>query len=136
MELVTNFIYLIQIWAKIHLPKYQLPSTVIPHIVPFTFGDEPANPGDSNAINCMINKGDSPLDIKWSLNGQLIVNGENGIGMVRMSPRLSSLSIESINGKHRGVFKCMASNVAGTTEHSTELMVNGAKWVFVLLRKC
>lgn len=99
---------------------------MIPHIIPFTFGDEPANQGDSNAINCMITKGDLPLDIKWSLNGQLVINGENGITIVRMSPRLSSLSIDSINGKHRGLFKCMASNVAGTTDHITELKVNGA----------
>lgn len=74
----------------------------------------------------MISKGDLPLDIKWTLNGQLIVNGENGLTVVRMSPRLSSLSIESINGIHRGIFKCMASNAAGLSEHSTELQVNGA----------
>lgn len=73
----------------------------------------------------MITKGDLPLDIKWSLNGQLVVNGENGLTVVRMSPRLSSLSIDSINGKHRGIFKCMSSNSAGTTEHSTDLKVNG-----------
>lgn len=101
--------------------------SVGPLIVPFSFGDEPANPGDSNALQCMITKGDLPLDIKWSLNGQLIVNGENGMSVVRMSPRLSSLSIDSINGKHRGLFKCLASNAAGATAHSTELKVNGAK---------
>lgn len=102
-----------------------------PHIIPFSFGDEPTNPGDSTALQCMITKGDLPLDIKWSLNGELIVNGENGLTVVRMSPRLSSLSIESINGKHRGIFKCMASNTAGSTEQSTELQVNGVtlKWI-------
>lgn len=103
----------------------KLYSIVVPHIIPFSFGDEPANPGDSNALQCMITKGDLPLDIKWSLNGQLVVNGENGLTVVRMSARLSSLSIDAINGKHRGLFKCMASNAAGTTEHSTELKVNG-----------
>lgn len=86
----------------------------------------------------MITKGDLPLDIKWTLNGQLIVSGENGLTLVRMSPRLSSLSIDSIDGKHRGIFKCMASNVAGVTDQSAELQVNGAtmshiiKYLYVL----
>lgn len=106
-------------------------STVAPLIIPFTFGDEPANPGDSNAINCMITKGDLPLDIKWSLNGQLIVSGENGITIVKMSPRLSSLSLESINDRHRGTFKCIAKNAAGTSEFSTELQVNGATLILI-----
>lgn len=75
----------------------------------------------------MVMKGDIPLTITWSLNGAPIINDENGMSVVRMSPRLSSLSIEAINAVHRGVFKCIASNVGGESEYSTELKVNGIK---------
>lgn len=99
---------------------------VLPVIVPFTFGDEPAYPGDSNAINCMITKGDLPLDIVWTLNGQLLGNGERGISIVRMKPRLSSLSIDAMDGAvHRGVYGCLARNEAGQAATEAELLING-----------
>lgn len=72
-----------------------------------------------------MTKGDVPIDIKWSINNRPIINNENGMTVMKMSARLSSLSIESINSKHRGVFKCIATNEAGSSEYSTELMVNG-----------
>lgn len=93
--------------------------------MPFDFGDEPTNYGESTAVQCMITKGDLPLTINWSLNNQLILNTNNGISINKMSSRLSSLSIDSINDRHRGVFKCIASNSAGVAELSAELKVNG-----------
>lgn len=98
---------------------------VPPQIIPFTFGDEASNPGDSHAVHCTVTKGDVPIDIRWSLNGQPLVNSENGVTIFRMSPRLSSLSIDNVKDIHRGVFKCTASNAAGTTDYATELIVNG-----------
>lgn len=94
-------------------------------MIPFSFGDEPSNPGDTQAIHCMTTKGDIPLTFRWLLNGQPLINNENKISVLKVSPRLSTLSIESINDKHRGVFKCIASNKAGQSEFSTELHVNG-----------
>lgn len=74
----------------------------------------------------MVTKGDlEELNIKWSLNGQLIITGENGLTIVKMSPRLSALSIESINAHHRGNYKCIAENAAGNSDFSAELKVNG-----------
>lgn len=93
--------------------------------MPFFFGDESFNSGDSTAIQCMIVKGDQPVEIRWTLNGNPVVTGENGLNVVRMSSRLSSLSIESIGSEHRGMFKCSASNAAGTEESWSELKVNG-----------
>lgn len=98
---------------------------VAPIILPFSFGDEAANSGDSNAIQCMVTKGDLPLTIKWSVNGHLVRNGEDGIVIGKMSPRLSTLSIESINYYHRGNFMCIAENAAGKSNFTTELRVNG-----------
>lgn len=104
---------------------------VAPIILPFSFGDDAANSGDSNAIQCMVTKGDLPLDIRWSLNGQLVRSGENGIVVGKMSPRLSTLSIESINSFHRGNFMCIAANAAGESNFTTELRVNG-EWLIVV----
>lgn len=99
---------------------------VPPQIMPFFFGEEPTNFGESTAVNCMITKGDLPLAIQWSLNGEPLNTNENyGITIVRMNARLSSLNIESINQRHRGVFECMATNMAGTVQHTAQLIVNG-----------
>lgn len=104
---------------------YFLLHSVAPIVLPFSFGDEPANSGDSNAIQCMITKGDLPLTISWSLNGKLVKNGENGINIAKISARLSTLSIESMNAFHRGNFMCIAKNAAGESNFTTELRVNG-----------
>lgn len=98
---------------------------VPPQVMPFIFGDEPSNYGDSTAVQCMVFKGDTPLQLHWTLNGQPITNENVGIRIIKMSPKLSSLSIDSINGHHRGLFKCIASNAAGSAEQSAELVVNG-----------
>lgn len=93
--------------------------------MPFFLGDEPINNGESVGIQCMANKGDTPIDIRWVLNQSPIVSGENGITIVQLNQRTSSLNINSVEGMHRGIFKCIATNKAGTAEHSAELRVNG-----------
>lgn len=93
--------------------------------MPFDFGNESFNSGDSTAVNCMISKGDLPLQIHWTLNGEPVINGANSMQVVRFSPRLSSLSIDAISGAHRGTFRCIASNQAGREEASSDLKVNG-----------
>lgn len=45
---------------------------------------------------------------------------------MKMNQRTSSLSINSVEGMHRGIYKCLVSNLAGTVEHSAELRVNGS----------
>jgi hypothetical protein len=93
--------------------------------MPFTFGEDAFNPGDSVVVNCMISKGDLPLEIVWTLNSKPIISGENNILVTRMSKRLSALSIEAITGYHRGLFECTTKNSAGLTSHSAVLIVNG-----------
>lgn len=93
--------------------------------MPFVFGDEPSNTGDSIGVQCMANKGDLPIDIRWIQNTQPIVSGENGIAIIKLNQRTSSLSINSLEGMHRGIYKCVVSNKAGTAEYSSELQVNG-----------
>lgn len=98
---------------------------VPPQIMPFVLGDEPTNTGDSVGIQCMANKGDLPIDIRWVLNSSPIVSGENGITVLKLNQRTSSLNINSVEGTHRGIFKCIVSNQAGSAEYSAELQVNG-----------
>lgn len=73
----------------------------------------------------MVHKGDLPIEIYWMLNSALIISGEDGFKLFRTSPRTSVLNIESLEGKHRGVYKCIANNSAGSSEYSAELNVNG-----------
>lgn len=98
----------------------------------FAFGDDSFNTGDSTAVNCMVSKGDIPLNIKWTLNSEPIFNGQYGIVIVKMTSKLSSLNIETISDKHRGKFKCIAENDAGRDEYESELRVNGT----MLLMSC
>lgn len=100
-------------------------NSVPPQIMPFNFGDESFNPGDSTAVNCMITKGDLPLNIQWTLNDRPLDGSDKDVQIIKMSQRLSSLSIESINDYHRGIVKCIALNEAGTSEYFSELKVNG-----------
>lgn len=93
--------------------------------MPFSFGDEPLNVGESTAVNCMITKGDLPLNITWTLNNNELKSGRDGITIMRMTARLSALNIESIDSEHRGVVKCIARNAAGATEFESELKANG-----------
>lgn len=73
----------------------------------------------------MIIKGDLPITIKWTLNSSPIVSGENGINIVKLSQKSSILNINSLGKEHRGIVKCIAENLAGSAEHSSELHVNG-----------
>lgn len=91
----------------------------------FSFGDEALNFGEMAGAQCMVTKGDLPLNIRWTLNSAPIINGEEGFTLMRMNPRTSSLSINTLEAKHRGIYKCIANNKAGFTEYSAELHVNG-----------
>lgn len=94
--------------------------------MPFTFGDESFNTGDSTGVSCMIVKGDTnSLQIFWTLNNKPIISGENGITINKLSAKSSVLNIASVEREHRGIIKCIAENMAGSDTYSSELIVNG-----------
>lgn len=93
--------------------------------MPFNFGDETLNYGESVGVQCMVNKGDLPVDIRWTVNASPIVSGENSFTIMKMNSRTSSLNIEYLDAIHRGMYKCVASNRAGTSDQSAALEVNG-----------
>lgn len=75
----------------------------------------------------MVAKGDLPLDLFWSLNSVPIFTNQHSVTITRTNNRISTLSIESLDAFHRGVYKCIARNVAGVAEHQSELQVNGSQ---------
>lgn len=99
--------------------------TVIPHLLPFSFGDESLNTDDVAAVQCMALKGDLPMKISWYFNDEQITTVENGVHVVMTSPRISQLTIESVTAYHRGQYRCLAENKAGQSEYTAELRVNG-----------
>lgn len=81
--------------------------------------------GEIASASCVVPKGDLPIKIRWSLNLAPIVNGEDGFTILRLNKRTSSLNIDSLTALHRGTYKCIATNEAGTSEYVAELQVNG-----------
>jgi len=75
----------------------------------------------------MVQKGDVPITIKWTLNSRPIINGEEGITILKLSPKTSVLNIAAVEQDHRGVFKCIAENKAGSSFTTSELKVNGTR---------
>ncbi|XP_061517376.1 cell adhesion molecule Dscam2 isoform X47 [Anopheles gambiae] len=102
---------------------------VSPQIVPFVFGEDAVFAMDMVSATCTVNKGDLPIDIVWLLNGHKIYSND-GILISRPSPRLSTLSIESVRDRHSGNYSCIAMNHAGSMEHVTPLLVNvPPRWI-------
>ncbi|XP_059046531.1 cell adhesion molecule Dscam2 isoform X47 [Achroia grisella] len=109
----------------------ELQVMVPPQISPFDFGAEPVNAGDTASVQCVMHKGDLPANISWSLNGRTI-SRTNTLGIVigSMSLKASFLSIDSVNGTHRGVYACHVQNLAGQVNHSALLEVNvPPRWI-------
>nr|NP_724544.2 down syndrome cell adhesion molecule 1, isoform BS [Drosophila melanogaster]AAM68885.2 down syndrome cell adhesion molecule 1, isoform BS [Drosophila melanogaster] len=103
---------------------------VPPQIQAFDFGSEAANTGEMAGGFCMVPKGDLPMEIRWTLNSAPIITGEHGFSLSRLNPRTSSLSIDSLEARHRGLYRCIASNKAGSAEYSAELHVNvPPRWI-------
>ncbi|XP_073812161.1 Down syndrome cell adhesion molecule 1 isoform X34 [Musca autumnalis] len=96
---------------------------VPPQVLAFTFGEEVYNMGDVFSTTCVVLKGDLPLTIHWTLNSEPITSGQDGFTVIKMNARTSYLSIDSLEAKHRGIYRCIAVNVAGLGEHAAELQV-------------
>lgn len=99
-------------------------SLVPPKIVPFSFGDDPSNFGDSASVQCSVTTGDFPIDIVWLLNGKEIKHNLQ-VSISKFSKRLHFLSIDAVTAKNMGNYTCVASNLAGASNHTSVLIVIG-----------
>lgn len=98
--------------------------TVLPQITPFAFDGGPAQTGQYNTLTCTVQAGDFPLNFTWLLNG-IELKDSFDISISNVGKRSSFLTIESVQAIHAGIYSCQAENVAGISQYSTELKVNG-----------
>lgn len=80
--------------------------------------------GESVQMTCHASKGDRPLSISWSFNGQDIT-AHMGIKTMKMAEQSSFLTISSVTGEHSGNFTCIAKNRAGEDRYTATLHVKG-----------
>uniref|UniRef100_A0A1Y1KWP0 Ig-like domain-containing protein n=1 Tax=Photinus pyralis TaxID=7054 RepID=A0A1Y1KWP0_PHOPY len=92
--------------------------------MPFNFGDETMNDGDTVSAQCTVTKGDLPITILWYLNGKP-VNEYGSVFTSYMGKRINNLAIDSVQANHVGSYTCSATNLAGSTNFSTYLNING-----------
>lgn len=98
---------------------------VSPQIGPISFGEEPVNAGDLVSVQCVVTKGDSPLEITWTFDGHPIQSYHGDVIVSDTGKRVKQLTIESVAARHAGEYTCVASNAAGSVSHSATLDVNG-----------
>lgn len=94
--------------------------------MPFDFGEESVNSGESASVQCLVHKGDLPVEIFWLHNNRSLVDGD---GIIIMKNRkVNSLTIDPVSSENAGEYTCVATNRAGSTSHSAVLNVNGTSW--------
>lgn len=96
--------------------------TIPPQIHPFDFGDEPINSGELVTVSCSVNKGDLPVEITWLYNKKSV---GYDVKLVKISKKVSTLTIECVQAQHSGVYTCTARNSAEFTSSFAKLLVNG-----------
>lgn len=96
---------------------------VLPYITPFAVEDE-INSGDIIQLNCLVSKGDRPIKISWWFNDEPLEESL-GVTKTQIGDRTSLLMISPVLGTHAGNYTCMASNIAGSVNHTVTVRVNG-----------
>ena len=92
-------------------------------MLPFTFGDEPYEKGQSVSTQCSVSSGDLPINISWQFNNRPLTNKDVNISPI--GKRASAISIDQVSWEHVGNYTCVGENRAGRASFSAELFVNG-----------
>lgn len=95
-----------------------------PVIAPFQFPSDTVDEGRYGQITCSVVSGDEPLQISWSLHGD-VISSDPSIITTMIGTRSSILIISQVGYRHSGEYTCRATNKAGTATHSATLRVNG-----------
>lgn len=97
---------------------------VAPQILPFDFGEESVNSGEFASVTCSVHKGDLPLNITW-LHNNKPSGYKDDITISKAGKKVTTLTIDNVNGDHSGNYTCVAQNKAGEATYTAELFVNG-----------
>ncbi|GBM30797.1 Down syndrome cell adhesion molecule-like protein 1 [Araneus ventricosus] len=71
---------------------------------------------------CLVVKGDPPLRFHWLKNGLLFIT--HGDTSVQAFDDSSILTFKKVSSSDRGYYTCVASNMASSTNMTTQLIVN------------
>ena len=96
---------------------------VAPEIVPFAFGD--IYEGESSQVLCVLSKGDDPVLLEWYHGSELLTTSRQDVTVIPTGPRASVLVFNSLTASHFGNYSCQASNSAGTSSFTAQLIING-----------
>lgn len=96
-----------------------------PKIVPFSFGDEAVMAGSAAQVTCLASEGDLPMDVQWHFRGSNVSSLGLGMSTTRVGSRTNLLVIDTVSPENGGLYTCRASNAAGLTDYSAELLVQG-----------
>lgn len=94
-------------------------------MLPFSFGAESFEEGQSVSVQCSVSSGDLPLNIMWLFDNDPIQQS-NDIITSNFGHRASALSIEPLSRKHVGNYTCLAVNDFGKSFHTAQLIINGS----------
>lgn len=92
---------------------------VLPSINPFEFEEEVFSGSDAQ-LACYVSRGDQPLTIWWTLNGDRLTNG-----VTMVNTKTSLLALTNVDHRSDGEYRCYAENPAGLTSYSANLTVYG-----------
>ena len=95
-----------------------------PAINPFAF-DQPVYSGDDVQVTCYVARGDEPISLSWTLNGQPLSNSRPGVNLVNVGSKTSLLTLNNVNHHSDGEYRCLARNPAGVVAFSANLTVYG-----------
>ncbi|KAA0202266.1 hypothetical protein HAZT_HAZT008156 [Hyalella azteca] len=105
------------------------PVAEVPVLFPMSFNSDRHLEGEMAQINCVVQKGDSPLLLSWLYNGQPLTPSDHT--KVLEVGRSSILTIDPVKGHHQGNYTCVAANPAGEMAVHAQLFVNGTLWYWV-----
>jgi Down syndrome cell adhesion protein 1 len=80
--------------------------------------------GDRASITCSVIKGDTPMNVKWLKDGNLIDPSQR-VQITQVDQYNSILVIEHLQASHSGNYSCVVSNQADEVESTQALLVNG-----------
>jgi Immunoglobulin domain len=120
LEISWFFKFFFSLCVDPHSPSYVL---VLPKLRPFNVGEDPLYLKDAFQLFCSVIHGDSPFTFEWLFENVTIE--DNIDTRIESGKRSSTLSIESVNAKHTGLYTCRVLNMAGAATISTALVVKG-----------